>query len=628
MSKTHSNLLKGLCVLFSAAFSFSVNAQETDNITISKKIEKYEFEKGSSANPVVIKQKTETFFKCNGYRTSIPYAEFYNDKSSIDGVKIYVDGSKAKYIVPKYDYYEIDDVFYSDSRICYFTLPLEKKNSESEVDIEKTILDPRYFTSIYLTERYLTEHKDVTIVVPDWMQVTLKNLNFPKDGSITATSVHDDSKSKTIYTYTVTNLKAKKEEAHSPGPTYIYPHIMVLAKSATPSNTSITYFNTIEDQYNWYRSLISSIGNDDAVLKPIVKEITQNENTDADKIKAIFAWVQNNIRYVAFEDGIAGFKPQSAQEVYSKKYGDCKGMANLTKALLTNAGFDARLCWLGTKHIAYDYKTPSLSVDNHMICALKFDGSFVFLDATEKYIGYNEYAERIQGREVLIEDGDKCILEHVPLRKNIQNAESEKCYLTLDNTTLKGSVQQVLKGESKEWFLSGFNSIKKQDRSRAIEQYLSEGNTKYKIVDLEIHGLQNWNNDLNLKYNVQRADAVSEFGDEKYLEVDFRKEFMDLKMDSTRKNDYWFSYKYHIEHESEITLPAGFTAQQLPQAVSITRPGYSFNLQYALVKNKLVYKKELIIYNTILPASSFSEWNADIEKLHTFYLEQITLKKI
>ena len=39
-------------------------------------------------------------------------------------------------------------------------------------------------------------------------------------------------------------------------------------------------------------------------------------------------------------------------------------MAEMLKAI----GLDGRLCWLGTNHIAYDYSTPSLGVDNHMIC--------------------------------------------------------------------------------------------------------------------------------------------------------------------------------------------------------------------------------------------------------------------
>jgi hypothetical protein len=135
------------------------------------------------------------------------------------------------------------------------------------------------------------------------------------------------------------------------------------------------------------------------------------------------------------------FCPIKAEEVLRKKYGDCKGMANLTKELLKAEGFDARLCWLGTSHIAYDYSTPSLAVDNHMICALMFKGKTYFLDATENYLGLDDYAERIQGREVLIEDNDKYILTHVPAEAYTQNLDSEKRVLTLSGTDLTGTVK-------------------------------------------------------------------------------------------------------------------------------------------------------------------------------------------
>jgi hypothetical protein len=44
--------------------------------------------------------------------------------------------------------------------------------------------------------------------------------------------------------------------------------------------------------------------------------------------------------------------------VLQKKYGDCKGMGNLTAEMLKAIGLNGRICWLGTNHIAYDYSTP------------------------------------------------------------------------------------------------------------------------------------------------------------------------------------------------------------------------------------------------------------------------------
>src|SRR5206468_747526 len=141
---------------------------------------------------------------------------------------------------------------------------------------------------------------------------------------------------------------------------------LVILKEANPPGASYTYFKSVADQYAWYRSILKDLSNNETIIKAKADEIIAEKTNDIDKIKAIFYWVQNNIRYIAFEDGIAGFLPDKADEVLRKKYGDCKGMANLTKELLKAEGFDARLCWLGINHIAYDYSTSLLAVDSHV----------------------------------------------------------------------------------------------------------------------------------------------------------------------------------------------------------------------------------------------------------------------
>ncbi|HEY0611719.1 MAG TPA: transglutaminase domain-containing protein, partial [Chitinophaga sp.] len=391
----------------------NANPDENTNITIREKKETYTFTTGDDEHPVQIKQESRTVYSCNEFRTTIPYVAFYDDLSRIDELRIFVNGRRAKYISPKYEYYSIDNIFYSDARVCYFSLPLEKKGEESAVELEKTMLDPRYFTSIYFDEAFTVQQKEIKLVVPRWMKVELKEMNFAGAG-IQKQTEYNEKADADIYTYRVSSLKARISEPQAPGPSYLYPHLLILCKSADSKKGKQQYFNNVDDLYAWYRSLVQKVGNDPAAIKTKALEISKGAATDLDKIKMVYNWVQDNIRYIAFEDGIAGFKPEKAQDVLQRKYGDCKGMANLTSELLKALGFDARLCWIGTNHIAYDYTTPSMAVDNHMICAVNFGGKRYFLDATETYIGFDQYAERIQSRQVLIENGPAFILDRIP----------------------------------------------------------------------------------------------------------------------------------------------------------------------------------------------------------------------
>jgi hypothetical protein len=348
-----------------------------------------------------------------------------------------------------------------------------------------------------------------------------------------------------------------------------------------------------------------------------------------DKIKAIFYFVQDNVRYIAFENGIAGFKPESAEEVLRKKYGDCKGMANLTKSLLTASGYDARLCWLGTNHIAYDYSTPSIAVDNHMICALNYKGKTIYLDATETYIGINEYAERIQGRQVLMEDGDKYILAKIPVVDAAQNYDHETSKFTINGTALSGTVSHLWKGEDKESVLSGLNGIKKEKSDDAMIRYLSNHNSDYEIEGLVLSSTDNRDIDLSAKYKVNFKNAVSVFSKAYYVDLDPEKELISAAIKTgERKHEYWFDYKTNISKDAELAIPANYKVAAIPAPLNITNPDYEFHVSYTALPGKLIYKKTLLIKNTHIAISKFEKWNNDIEQLSKTYNETVTLKPL
>jgi len=372
-----------------------------------------------------------------------------------------------------------------------------------------------------------------------------------------------------------------------------------------------------------------NIGDDKNELLQKANELTAGVTDDLQKIKKVFNWVQHNIRYIAFEDGIAGFKPAKANDVLHKRYGDCKGMANLTRGLLQSLGYDARLCWIGTNHIAYNYSTPSMAVDNHMICALFYKGKKYFLDATETNIGFNEYAERIQGRQVLIEDGDKYILDRVPAVVPEQNIQLEKMVLKFEGTeNLQGAANISYKGESRSDLLTKIQGTKKDNLQKALSDYLAERNNNYDISDLNTGALLGTDSVLNIKYNVKHKGAASAFGNEIYLEADFRKELDGFTIDiPTRKLDVMLPYKMNMVTESLISVPDGYKISQLPPNKEWKHRNIQIAISYSKKGDKIEYKKQIKVPDIMLKKESFSEWNQLIKELGAHYREQIIFVK-
>jgi hypothetical protein len=597
------------------------------SVIIAAAKDEIQYSWNNKLNRVEINRKSAIDYISNAYQVNYPVAEFYNDHISINSVTCKVDGHTPRDFKPRYSYYGEENVFYSDARVCYFSMLLNKTGSTGSVTFDETYDDPRYFTTIHFTGNEAIKHKEVTVKIPRWMKAELKELNF---GSydIKKTAQYSSADDADIITYTMNNIPGFVKENNSPGPSYTYPHLMVLNKSATVGGQSYSYFNTLADQYAWYRELTKNLTSD-ATVTAKAKELTAGITGDMDKVKAVFYYIQDNIRYIAFEDGMAGFKPEKADEVLRKKYGDCKGMANLTKSMLVALDFDARLCWLGTNHIAYDYQTPSLAVDNHMICALLYKGTTYYLDATETYLGINEYAERIQGRQVLIEDGNKYLLNKVPYAAPSQNDDQESCKLSISGNSLVGKVNRRWKGENKEEILSGLNSVKQENVDEVIKKYLSVNDKDYMINDLVLSSTTDPDKDLTASYTVDRKNGVSVFSKDYYIDLDNRKEYAQsaIKIEE-RKHDYWFPNKENINIEMELELPANYKATSVPPDLNIVKPGYEFHLSYVSLPGKLTYKKSLKIKNTILPKAKFAQWNQDIEQLNKYYNENVIIKSI
>jgi transglutaminase-like putative cysteine protease len=598
---------------------------EKEDIALLSSTEDVTFftEKGSGVGVVCnVKEKLMNIAS----RADIRKYEFYNTQAAIENFSLKYRNDKSAYFTVKDEFYADEDLFYADYRVKYMDVDFPVQGYTYTYEMGKKYDDIKYFTSLYFQGEYPILKKEITITVPDWLEFEIKEFNF-NGYDIKKTQRKDASLKATVYTYTLENADGMAKDKSAPGPSYQYPHLLFVAKSFTAKDgKKTTLFNSTADLYKWYHSLVTSMDENPAALKEKVKELTAKATTDDQKIKNIYYWVQDNIRYIAFEDGLAGFKPESSQNVFTKRYGDCKGMANLICRMLREAGFDARLTWIGTKHIAYDYSIPSLSVDNHMICTLLKDGKKYYLDGTEKFNSIGEYAERIQGKEVMIEDGDKFIIEKVPVLPPAANAEVFTSHFRIDNDQLAGKISGSKKGESRASFLYSYNNIKNDKKEKSLQYYLTDGDKNFSISNIVTSDLSDRDKVLTMEYDAVLRNKVSSFDSEMYIDLDFDTEFAGFDF-KERKADYEFSYKQDYVSDIILDIPAGYKVTHLPEALAVSNNDYAINVSYEQQGSTVVYKKHFTIKSGSIKKAGFAEWNKAVMSLNNLYNDQITLTK-
>lgn len=606
-----------------------------DRVAATLVEEEFSFDRGKSEDklPVVTATRnTGINFLALRERAGMQYFDFYNSFCKITSFKQLVKAKGMFGIKKNYNVaYAIDrsatssEFFSDDSRVKFFNIGFSGYGDVARVETEKKYFDSKYLTTVYFHSWFPAKEKIIRFKVPDWLQLDIREFNF-EGFKVTKQKIQE--KGATVYSYKLTNVETMKNERRAMGAAYQWPHVVLVVKSFNYDGKEEKGFGSVADLYSWYNYLYKKSVNKNDDFKAKVAELTKGKANDMEKTKAIFYWVQDNIRYIAFEDGLAGFIPATAQDVYKSKYGDCKGMANLMTEMLKTAGLEAYMTWIGTRHIPYDYTLPSLAVDNHCISTVIIGGKEYFLDGTEKYIPFGDYAWRIQGKEVLIGKGDKYDVKKVPLLDKERNKILTQTTFQLKDNVLKGHVKATLTGEQRTGFHQYYHDLPNDDKKKMIQKFLEFGNQNLVVSNVKTSDLNNREIPVVIEGDIDLSNYVITEDKEIYVGIDFFPEDMrGIIPDKDRQQDYELSSSYVSVDETELILPAGYKVASFPAAIDEKHPDYEVSGSYTVKDNKVIFKKQLAFTTGRIRKADFDNWKNFTKKLKDFNSNLIMINK-
>jgi hypothetical protein len=522
--------------------------------------------------------------------------------------------------------------FKTDSRYKIYDLSVPVRGSNVAYEYTEECRDAKFNSVLYIAEEHFTQKKTVKIALPEFLKFDIieknfEGINFTKDTVSEYPKSGGGSKKVKYLVYTFKRLKPFQNYSSDRGPSYNYPMLYFHFRSAGKDGKSHRILENTDDLYQWYKLVYSNLRNDTSVFAQFTKKLVRDKKTDEDRIKAVYYWIQDNIRYVAFEDGLAGFRPDECSDVFLKRYGDCKGMANLTKNMLKVLGYDSRLVWIGTKHQNFSYAIPGLPVDNHAICAVKLNGKFIFLDGTETFCALNDYANRIQGRQCIVEDGDRYTIETIPEWGYEHNEESSAETIDIIGNSLDVKVKRTYKGESKLDFIRSYNYLRSQNKDEVIFNYLTDDNIDYTAKNIVTSDLRDRDKNTELSFNLIMNNQVISSGDRMYINFEWDREFNGAWFDSTRRVDLDLGHKNYTRRTVTVNLKAGQQAVNLPKPIHIDNDFYSFTLEMKQIGNKIFYNKILITKKDYLPTDKLQQFMKDCGELSKFYSTFIEIRQ-
>lgn len=119
--------------------------------------------------------------------------------------------------------------------------------------------------------------------------------------------------------------------------------------------------------------------------------------------RKLFEWVQREVRYVAIEVGMGGWRPHSAEETFASRAGDCKDKATLLRSMLRAAGVDSHPASINLHGgLPRPHVVPNLGTANHMILAIDLPKGLHLVDPTSRTASFEELPAEDQGAEVVL----------------------------------------------------------------------------------------------------------------------------------------------------------------------------------------------------------------------------------
>ncbi|MCH4824249.1 DUF3857 and transglutaminase domain-containing protein [Gramella lutea] len=525
----------------------------------------------------------------------------------------------------------MDNSFYDDSKSLVFLYPNLKKGAKSYIKYSERIKNPRFLGAFFLGDIFPIDHAKYSIVADK--DITLSFREFNTEG-IDIQYKKEEKWGKVIYTWEVKSVDKYKIEDNGPDFRSFLPHILPVITSYNSGGAQVNLSGSVNDLYDWYYSLVKDINNQapDANLVKVVEGLTKNKASEIEKVKAIYYWTQDNIKYIAYEYALGGFIPREANLVFDRKYGDCKDNSSILKEMLEIAGIEGNLTWIGTRSISYKYdEVPTPLVDNHMILSYRDNnGEVYFLDGTGRYNPLEIPSSFIQGKEALIENGKgEYILEEVPVIPASRNVIRDTTILKIEGSELKGSSHARITGYGKIDYAFHLEEMDTESKIQEFYNYRFEkGNNKFLIDSLEEFNRTDYEKPLEVRYTFGIKDYIKDFGDEIYLNLNLNREVTSFKIDKPRKTAVEYEFTKTYDFKNTLKIPEAYGIEYLPENFKVSNDFFSAEINYSLQGKSLIYEFKAVLDFIILTPDQQSEFNSLLEDLEKAFKEVIILKKI
>ena len=342
----------------------------------------------------------------------------------------------------------------------------------------------------------------------------------------------------------------------------------------------------------WFTQLSSTVRDASPALTQKVQDLAPSNQPLMQRIKALAGFAQHDVRYVAIEVGVGGYRPHTAGDVFNHRYGDCKDKATVLSSMLAQIGVKSYYIIVNaTRGVVTKDSPPTPSGFNHMILAIALPeasyskplpamfehpklGHLLIFDPTNEFVPFGQIPPYEQDNYGLLvgEQGGELI--HMPLSPPESNGVNRTAKLKLlPDGTLQGDVEETYVGFNAMLGRMFLQNESETERKKTIERVIGSSLGNFQLDHYELVNASDIDQDLIIRFKFSAAHYAKNAGSMLLVRPRVVGELAGT-WDPNKPRHYAYDFRapFLDRDNIEISLPEGFTVDELPDPAKATFP--------------------------------------------------------
>ena len=418
-----------------------------------------------------------------------------------------------------------------------------------------------------------------------------------------------------LYTWEMKDLEALKSESYMPS-------LVDIGKTLHVSS-----FEDWDYIAEWYADLSKTKAKIDFELQETATDIFEGQDnlSNEEKVKLIYKYIVNNIRYSSVSFIQSGLIPQKASRVIASKQGDCKDVSTLFVALCKTQGIDANLVLVNTRHNGVnDMALPSINF-NHCIAKVNLNNEDYYVEMTSDNLPFASASSSIKNVFTLEIPKDQSVKSDAKIinpKTRVKDRVIRKTTMTFSGDDVTVSKKCVKSGVKASSMRSTYKNEGEETQFKYMQEAITGTYPNLKLSTLEFTaGLNDLSEEVQYMYEYVATDVFTEISGLSIFKLPWADSFSSPDFLSSDERKFAIElWRYFGSEEYEevisVKVPSGKSLSEVPENRSYINDYVKYSLTFTKKSStELVVTRRMDILEDIVSQEDYTDFKDIIAKI-------------